>query len=30
MDGYAFRCSKIQMKCPSKYKNDQVVIGNAS
>lgn len=30
MDGDAFRCSKIQMKCPSKYKNDQVVIGNAS
>jgi cytochrome c-type biogenesis protein CcmE len=30
MDGDAFRCSKIQMKCPSKYKKDQVVVGNAS
>jgi|SRR5690606_2033910 len=30
MDGDAFRCSKIQMKCPSKYQNDQVVVGNAS
>jgi cytochrome c-type biogenesis protein CcmE len=34
MTGYMeeghFRCNKIQMKCPSKYKNDQVVIGNAS
>lgn len=29
MDGEAFRCSKIQMKCPSKYENDQVAIGNA-
>ncbi len=28
MDGKDFRCSKIQMKCPSKYKNDQVAIGN--
>lgn len=31
MTGYAegdvFRCSKIQMKCPSKYKKDQVAIG---
>lgn len=27
MDGEDFRCSKIQMKCPSKYKNDQVAIG---
>lgn len=26
----AFRCSKIQMKCPSKYKNDQIAVGNAS
>lgn len=25
----AFRCNKIQMKCPSKYKKDQVVVGNA-
>jgi cytochrome c-type biogenesis protein CcmE len=29
MDGGAFRCSKIQMKCPSKYKNDQIAVGNA-
>jgi len=28
MDGENFRCNKIQMKCPSKYKNDQVAIGN--
>lgn len=28
MDGNNFRCNKIQMKCPSKYKNDQVAIGN--
>lgn len=30
MDGTDFRCSKIQMKCPSKYKKDQVAVGNAS
>lgn len=24
-----FKCSKILMKCPSKYKNDQVAIGKA-
>lgn len=30
MDGNTFHCSKIQMKCPSKYKNDQVAIGNQS
>lgn len=30
MDGNEFRCTQIQMKCPSKYKNDQVVTGNAS
>jgi cytochrome c-type biogenesis protein CcmE len=30
MDGDAFRCSRIQMKCPSKYKNEQVAIGNKS
>lgn len=30
MDGDQFRCGKIQMKCPSKYKNDQVAIGNAN
>lgn len=29
MDNGAFRCSKIQMKCPSKYKKDQVALGNA-
>ena len=28
MDGEDFRCNKIQMKCPSKYKNDQIAIGN--
>lgn len=27
MDGNTFRCNKIQMKCPSKYKKDQVAIG---
>ena len=30
MEGDAFRCTQIQMKCPSKYKNDQVVVGSAS
>jgi cytochrome c-type biogenesis protein CcmE len=25
-----FKCSKILMKCPSKYKNDQVVVGKTS
>jgi cytochrome c-type biogenesis protein CcmE len=30
MDGDAFRCNQIQMKCPSKYKNDQIAVGNAS
>lgn len=25
-----FRCSQIQMKCPSKYKKDQIAVGNAS
>ena len=29
MQGSEFRCNKIQMKCPSKYKNDQVAVGNA-
>jgi cytochrome c-type biogenesis protein CcmE len=29
MEGNVFRCSKIQMKCPSKYKNDQIVEANA-
>ncbi len=30
MDGDTFHCSKIQMKCPSKYKKDQIVEGNQS
>lgn len=30
MDKDAFHCSKIQMKCPSKYKKDQVAVGGAS
>ncbi len=30
MSGNEFRCTQIQMKCPSKYKNDQVAVGNAS
>ena len=29
MDKGEFRCNKIQMKCPSKYKKDQVVVENA-
>lgn len=29
-DGGTFHCSKIQMKCPSKYKKDMVAVGNAS
>lgn len=28
MEGESFRCKKIQMKCPSKYKKDQVAIGS--
>lgn len=31
MTGYmkdgSFHCSKIQMKCPSKYENDQIAVG---
>jgi cytochrome c-type biogenesis protein CcmE len=27
--GGEFKCSKILMKCPSKYKNDQVAVGKA-
>ncbi|ATL48480.1 cytochrome C biogenesis protein [Chitinophaga caeni] len=27
MEGNVFRCNKILMKCPSKYKEDQEVIG---
>lgn len=30
IDGDAFRCSKIQMKCPSKYKKDMVAVGGNS
>lgn len=30
MDGNVFRCKSIQMKCPSKYKNDQIAIGGES
>jgi cytochrome c-type biogenesis protein CcmE len=30
IDGDNFRCTQIQMKCPSKYKNDQIAVGNAS
>ncbi|SFO68389.1 cytochrome c-type biogenesis protein CcmE [Chitinophaga sp. YR627] len=29
MSNGEFKCSKILMKCPSKYKNDQVAIGKA-
>jgi cytochrome c-type biogenesis protein CcmE len=29
-EGDAFHCSKIQMKCPSKYKKDMVVEGKGS
>ena len=28
MEGETFQCSKIQMKCPSKYKNDQIAVAN--
>jgi cytochrome c-type biogenesis protein CcmE len=28
MDGETFRCSRIQMKCPSKYKQDQIAVGS--
>ncbi|MBV8251659.1 MAG: cytochrome c maturation protein CcmE [Chitinophaga sp.] len=28
MEGQDFHCNKILMKCPSKYKNDQVAVGN--
>lgn len=27
MEGEEFHCNKIQMKCPSKYKQDQVAVG---
>ena len=28
MDGATFRCSQIQMKCPSKYRKDNVAVGS--
>ncbi len=28
MDNETFHCSRIQMKCPSKYKKDQIAVGN--
>ena len=28
MEGSTFRCNQIQMKCPSKYKKDQVAVGS--
>ncbi|MBS1616856.1 MAG: cytochrome c maturation protein CcmE [Bacteroidetes bacterium] len=28
MNGDVFRCNRIQMKCPSKYKNDQIAKGS--
>lgn len=27
MEGNVFKCKQIQMKCPSKYKNDQIATG---
>jgi len=30
ISGDEFRCTQIQMKCPSKYKKDQVAVGNAT
>lgn len=27
MEGDEFRCNKIQMKCPSKYVDDQIAVG---
>ncbi len=29
-DGSTFHCSRIQMKCPSKYKKDMVAVGSSS
>ena len=29
-DGSAFHCSRIQMKCPSKYKKDMIATGTSS
>ena len=28
MQGETFHCSKIQMKCPSKYENDQIAVAS--
>ncbi len=28
MQGETFHCSKIQMKCPSKYEDDQIAVAN--
>lgn len=28
MNGEVFHCNRIQMKCPSKYKNDQIAKGS--
>ncbi len=28
MSGDEFHCSSMQMKCPSKYQNDKIVVGN--
>lgn len=28
MKGETFHCSKIQMKCPSKYENDRIAVAN--
>jgi cytochrome c-type biogenesis protein CcmE len=30
VDGGTFHCSRIQMKCPSKYKKDMVAVGSSS
>src|SRR4051812_8105150 len=30
VDGNIFHCSRIQMKCPSKYKKDMVAVGTGS
>ncbi len=30
MENGEFKCSKILMKCPSKYNNDQIVVGDPS
>ncbi len=30
MESGEFQCNKILMKCPSKYKNDQIVVGKTA